>query len=72
MAVSKLNRKKYGITATTDGYPELELALHKAKEALGWKGLTCHLVAWCNKHQPEDAGYSLHFWQKEMPIDNRK
>lgn len=70
--VSKANRNKYKITATTEGYPELELALYQAREKLGWKGLSCHVVNWFNKNQPEDTGYSLPFWQKEMPLRKGK
>jgi hypothetical protein len=69
--VTKKDKAKYGITATTNGYPQLELALHKAVKELGWKGLTCHLVCWCNDNQPADAVYSLPYWQKEMPLRKR-
>lgn len=70
--ISKKDRAKYGITSTTNGYPELELALHKAMNTLGWKGLTCHLIVFCNDHQPKENGYSLPFWQKEMPLRKNK
>lgn len=66
--VSKANRKKYNIRSTSLGYPEFELALNKAKEQIGWKALTALIVGWCNKNQPEDAGYSISYWQKEMPL----
>lgn len=71
MSISKADRKKYNIESTTKGYPELELALYKAAKDLGWKGLTCHVVNWFNKHQPEDRAYSLPFWQKEMPLKKK-
>lgn len=66
MRVSQKDRKKYAIKSTTNGFPQLELALHKAAETIGWKALTCHLVVWCNEHQPPDRVYSLAYWQKEM------
>ncbi len=69
MPITAKDRKKYDIKATTDGYPELELALYKAKEKLTWKGLTAHLVAWCHKNQPKDDGYSLSFWQGETHLN---
>lgn len=69
--VTKKDREKYGITATTKGYPELELALHKAKKELGWKGFTCHIINFCNDNQPPDTAYSIPFWQREMPLRKR-
>lgn len=70
--VSKRDIKKYNIESTTDGYPQLELALHKAKESLGWKGLTAHLVNWCGKNQPTDTTYDLQFWVKQAPVKIKK
>lgn len=67
---TKKDIKKYGIKSTYRGYPDLEVALHKAKETIGWKSLSAHLVKWCNEHQPLDTNYSLPFWQKEMPLKN--
>ncbi len=69
--VTKKDRQKYGITATTKGYPELELALYKAVKQLGWKGFTCHIINFCNDNQPSDTCYSIPFWQKEMPLRKR-
>lgn len=63
MSISKANRKKYNIRATTPGYPELELALYEAVKKLGWKAFTCHIVGFCNTHQPKDTPYSIPFWK---------
>lgn len=70
--VTKKDRKKYGITATTKGFPELELALYKAYKEIGWKSLSCHVINWFNDNQPMDTAYSLPFWQKEMPLKKYK
>lgn len=61
--------EKYNIESTTLGYPELELALHKAVEKLGWKGLTCHLHRWCKDNQPKDTVYTLQYWDKNNKYD---
>lgn len=59
--ITSKERKKYKIESTTPGFPELDLALHKAAEKIGWKSLTCHLVRWTEENQP-DSAYSLKFW----------
>lgn len=61
--VSKADRKKYGIKTTTSGFPEIELALVKAKKAIGWKSLTAYIVLWTNENQPKDTPYSIAYWK---------
>lgn len=54
--------QKHGVKSTTPGFPELELALIKAKKKLGWKDLTAFVVKWCDENQP-DSLYSLKYWK---------
>lgn len=59
-------KSKYPIESTELSYVELERALLKAKDYMGWKGLTAFLVTWTNKNQPADTNYSLPWWVKEI------